>query len=254
MQEKRLQSGEGFLKPCNMNSDPYIIALLSMKGGVGKTSVAVNLCAALGEAGHASRLLDLDPQGSACLWGQLCKDDDTGAFVPSRDIESADLADLSPQASMKRLRAMIAQAGRAGAVFVVLDCPPGLVAPAQIAAGLAHLVLIPCTPSVLDVAAVQRAVALLKQARDLRGDGGPIVAVVPSKMQRVRLASELPEALDVASGGAPILAPIFQRIAVAECAQFGQTVFRFDSKSKSADEFGELCRDVLKFYDDRKDE
>lgn len=56
------------------------IAVLSAKGGAGKTTVAINLAVSAEHAGHATVLIDLDPQASACRW-QDVREDDTPAVV-----------------------------------------------------------------------------------------------------------------------------------------------------------------------------
>ena len=49
------------------------VALLSQKGGTGKTTIATNLCVAAEREGHTTAFIDLDPQASATRWGIIAK-------------------------------------------------------------------------------------------------------------------------------------------------------------------------------------
>jgi chromosome partitioning protein len=85
-----------------------IIAIISQKGGAGKTTLAVHLAAAAAKAGHKSAVIDLDPQGTAASWGDR------------RVAEEPEV--ISGQAV--RLPALLDAARENGAGFLVLDTAP----------------------------------------------------------------------------------------------------------------------------------
>lgn len=84
------------------------IAIISQKGGAGKTTLALHLAAAAEDAGHTALVIDLDPQATASQWAAWRKD------APPVVIDSAP----------PRLAAKIEQARAQGAAFIVIDTPP----------------------------------------------------------------------------------------------------------------------------------
>ena len=116
------------------------VALISMKGGSGKSTAAVHLATAAAQQGRNVVLLDLDPQQSASKWG-----DRRRAAEP-----------LVLMVPPSRLAHHLQRCADAGADLAILDTPPraGSHNAAQVAARAADLVLLPCRPSVLDVEAV----------------------------------------------------------------------------------------------------
>lgn len=123
-----------------------IIAIVSQKGGSGKTTMAIQLVGAANDAEYTSLLIDLDPQATASQWAAWRKD------VPPAVIDSAP----------PRLAAKIEAAREQGAEFVVIDTPPHADAAANAAVQAADLVLIPCRPSAFDIAAIQTTANLVR--------------------------------------------------------------------------------------------
>ena len=114
------------------------VAIISQKGGAGKTTLALNLSVAAERAGQATLLVDLDPQGSASAWAQA-----RGTETP---VVTAIQAHTLPST--------LERAQQAAARLALLDTAP-LVEPVALAAArAADLVLIPCRPSILDLRAI----------------------------------------------------------------------------------------------------
>lgn len=162
-----------------------VIALLSAKGGVGKTTAAVNLAALWAATGHDTLLIDLDPQGAA---GHLLKIHASGAVKAKRfwsgraDAEAQvrasdfDRLDVLPaDDSLRRAEAVLEDIGKSrrrladllarltGWTRIVIDCPPGLGLIAENAIRAADLALVPVAPSAL-------AVRVLEPLSDLAGN------------------------------------------------------------------------------------
>jgi len=92
-----------------------ILAVISQKGGAGKTTLATALAVAAQQDGREVALLDLDPQASACFWGDRRKANNGGIEAPPvRDV------------NWNRLRFALEQIGGAGKAtgLIVIDCPP----------------------------------------------------------------------------------------------------------------------------------
>jgi chromosome partitioning protein len=124
------------------------VALLSHKGGTGKTTMSLHLGVAAALANYLTAIIDLDPQASATEWGD------------SREAETP--AVVSAQAS--RL-AQVMQTAQAGGVDIVLiDTAPLSETTARAAARAADLILVPCRPAILNLRAIKATRDLVKLA------------------------------------------------------------------------------------------
>lgn len=124
----------------------HTIALMSQKGGVGKTTVALHLAVAFTLAGKNVAILDLDPQASAAEWGDARE----GEFPHVQSIQAS------------RLTKTIEQMKEIGADIVILDTAPHSETTSLDAARASDLVLVPCKPSIMDLRAITKTIDLLK--------------------------------------------------------------------------------------------
>ena len=155
-----------------------IIAVGNLKGGTGKSTVAVNLACRLAESQQVA-LIDADPQGTASAW---LKDGEAKGMPPSLEVVSRPLtAAVGSEPWQAEMRARREHYGR-----VVIDLPPQKGEAFQAALQIADLVIVPVTPSAVDLHATAQALAVLHQVRGAR-DGRPACLLVPSKVDR-RLA------------------------------------------------------------------
>ena len=127
----------------------YTVALISRKGGAGKTTLACGLAAAGEQAGLTTALLDLDPQGSASAWSGL-RVSDAPVVVPG---------------SAPQLAALLEAARSAGAELAIIDTAPHSTGAALKAAQAADLVLIPCRASVADLHAIGTSIEISRTAK-----------------------------------------------------------------------------------------
>jgi chromosome partitioning protein len=122
-----------------------IITLAAQKGGVGKTTLAVNLAVAAQAAGIKTALFDLDPQESATAWSER---------------RAAEYPHVEP-ISARRLNQAIDAAAANGFMLTIIDTPPAAGAEAAAAAQRANVVVIPCRPSLIDLDAIKRTAQLI---------------------------------------------------------------------------------------------
>lgn len=122
------------------------IAIVSQKGGTGKTTLAVNLAAVAEAAGHVALVIDTDPQATASQWGSWRSD------------RAPEVIDSAPP----RIQHKVASARTQGATFIVIDTPPHADSAASCAVEAADLVLIPCRPSAFDLAAIRTTISLVR--------------------------------------------------------------------------------------------
>ncbi len=122
------------LKSANMKT----IAIISQKGGAGKTTIGIHLAVAAEQRGMKTALFDLDPQASASSWSDKRNQ-------PSPAVVSAQAA---------RLPGLLKQAAAQSADLVFIDSAPNADSASLAAASAADLILIPCRPAAFDLNAI----------------------------------------------------------------------------------------------------
>ncbi len=123
------------------------LAVLSRKGGVGKTTLSVNLAVSAWRAGLRTVLVDLDPQRSAALWGRI-------RDRPGPAVISTTAGKLFPVWSA---------AENAGCELMLLDTPAGGEDETLQAIRLADMCLLVCRPNRFDIDALQHSIDLVRQ-------------------------------------------------------------------------------------------
>jgi chromosome partitioning protein len=199
------------------HDDMQTIAILSQKGGTGKTTLALNLAVAGETAGFTTAIIDLDPQASAKEWSK------------SREAE----APVVISAHASQLEEVLAAASENGAALSIIDTAPHSERDALAAARAADLILIPCRPAILDL----RAMASTKELADLART--PALAVINAAPPRGHLPDEAAEA--IRSYGLEVATVVVaQRAAFVHSLTLGQTVIEYEPDGKAASEVVEL--------------
>lgn len=124
------------------------IAIVSQKGGSGKTTLAIHLAACATRAGKVACIIDTDPQATAAAWGDWRGGSDPEVIT----------------APPTRLAKTIEDAANLGAELIVIDTPPHADAAAREAVKAADLVLIPTRPRAFDLHAIQTTAELIRYA------------------------------------------------------------------------------------------
>jgi len=206
-----------------------VVALVSRKGGTGKTSLAMNLAAALSTKRRRVVVVDLDRGADATKWrdrgGEL-------SFAVLR---------VDSRGGEKGLKKGI-EAAAVEADLVILDTPPANSKVIGHAVQVADLVLIPTGPSTLDVLATVELVKESVGTRHSPKQAVPHIALVPSRLlSGTRLARELPRQLEKLK--LPVAPGIGQRVEVAAAGSEGRAV---KPKSQAGLEVSRLARFVLR--------
>ncbi|MGG6298131.1 ParA family partition ATPase [Leptolyngbya sp. AN02str] len=207
-----------------------IITLASLKGGAGKTTLAIHLAHAIALSGARVLLVDADPQGSANDWAAARETPSPFPVVAiARDSLYRDLPDFAKDYA-----------------HVVIDSPPRVSALARSAILSSDLVLIPIQPSSYDIWAAGETVKLVQEAQQFKPDIRAAF-VVNRKINRTAIAREVGNALE--DYGIPtIKTAIGQRVIFAESSA-GVSVFELEPSGSAAKEIKTLAKDVLKLME-----
>lgn len=205
------------------------VAVLNLKGGVGKTTLCMNLARGLDLAGHRVVVLDADPQASAIDW---CYAREDRALVVTAVNSASGLA--HQLAELKREKQYD---------IAIIDGSPHQAAIAVGALKVADLVLIPVQPSPVDIWATNDVVELVREARRHRRGKPKAAFVVWRMIPRTTLAGDVVAALD--DFKLPVLpVHIHQRVAYANTAIDGGTVLDLQPSSPAAKEMFALTETV----------
>src|SRR3569833_3898115 len=201
-----------------------VIAIIAQKGGVGKTTVALSLAVAAQRAGRTAAQIALDPQATACNWGDRRNDE----------------APVIVSAQPARLPQILKSAQETGAQFVVIDTPPRAEQAAMAAAKAAHLILIPCRPAVFDLDTVSTTLELIHHAGSQR-----VAAILNGVPPR---GTKGDQAADVIKGlGIAVCPAVFgHRAAYSDAGALGMSAQEYDPNGKAAEEIEQVYKFVCK--------
>ncbi len=248
---------------------PRVIAIANQKGGVGKTTTAVNLGACLADIGYRVLVVDLDPQGNASTGlGINIRELQTSMYdvilhdAPLEDCiegtavrnllvapSSLDLAgaeiELVPAFSREmRLRNAIEQV-RDDFDYVLIDCPPslGLLTVNAMAAAQEVLVPIQCEYYALEgLGQLIRNVNLVKKNLNRELQVSTIVLVMYDA--RTKLSDQVGHEVREHFGDKVCRQVIPRTVRLSEAPSFGQPIIAFDPSSRGAIAYRELAKEV----------
>lgn len=203
-----------------------IVAVVNQKGGAGKTTIALNLAAALAAEGTRVLLIDADPQQTAQDWAAIRQTPPPFQVIGlAKPVLHRDLPNLAADYD-----------------HVIIDGAPRNYEVARSAIAAADLVLIPVQPSGADFWASRETVGLVKEVRGFK-EAQRAMFVVSRKIGRTVLGRDIAEAL--AEFEIPILqAGTTQRVIYAEALTGGTTVIEQQPQGAAAAEIRSILSEL----------
>lgn len=206
-----------------------IVGFLNQKGGVGKTTLSVNVAASFARSGLRVLLIDVDPQGSALDWAAARQNDP-----------------LFPVVGLPRptVHKEVGQIG-IGYDHIIVDGPPRVTDLTRSVIMAVDVVLIPVQPSPYDVWAAEDIIRLLREGKVYK-DSLKSAFVINRKIANTVIGRDVREAL--AAYPVPVFeATITQRVVFAEAAAQGLSVHEIEQTGPAAAEIEALVAELMRF-------
>jgi chromosome partitioning protein len=247
-----------------------VTAILSLKGGTGKTTTAFNLGAGLAVKGHRVLLVDMDPQasltwamgfrrgevtptladvllGNESIHDVLWKSEKENLFLCPSDLRLLDLQ--QDPAAMKRAARKLHESLRAikrRNSQVLIDCPPGLTALSLLALQAADHLLVPTLAAPLATEALRSLLQNLEERRTLKMVDARLVGILVTMVNPyLRLSIDSIKELRNNYRKQLFRTIVRQSVRIAESPGLGRTIFEHADESVGAENYRRLAKEFL---------
>jgi chromosome partitioning protein len=250
-----------------MMKQPDIIALCNQKGGVGKTTCALNIAAGLQILGKKVLLVDLDPQahltyslglaahdlpktvysvikGSVSLEEALLQHDGISVLPANLDLAEMENEKAAFPEGVFTLKNKLAAARNQE--YIIIDCPPSAGFLTTNALACSRDIYIPLQMEFLALKGMGRLMSRIEEVRKDFNKDLKIAGIIATRFDsRKKLNNAIMDSIRERFGDKVFATAIRENIAVAEAPSFGQTIFEYAPKSHGAEDFLNLCREIV---------
>jgi chromosome partitioning protein len=249
----------------------HVLAVANQKGGVGKTTTAVNLAAALAILERPVLLVDLDPQGNTtgglgvdksalvqtaydwllagAAFEEVARPTDLPflTLVPAnRDLVGAEVELVGTERREFRLRERLA-AVKGRFEYVLVDCPPSLGFLTLNALTAADGLLLPIQCEYYALEGVSELLATLERVKESLNPGLALLGVVPTMWdERTNLSRQVLEEIRRHFGDRVFRAVVPRSVKLAEAPSFGKPILLYDARSRGAEAYLDIARELLR--------
>ena len=253
-----------------VSSSATILAIANQKGGVGKTTTAISVAAALAALERRVLLVDLDPQGNTtgglgvdkralrrttydwllggASFGETVRETELPllALLPSnRELVGAEVELVSADRREFRLSERLAP-HRGEYDFIFVDCPPSLGHLTVNALTAADGVLIPVQCEYLALEGVSELLATVERIRDSLNPRLSIAGILPTMWdERTNLSHQVLEEIHKFFGEKVFRNTVPRNVRLAEAPSFGKPILLYDVRSKGAEAYLGVAREIL---------
>lgn len=252
------------------NKKPRVIALVNQKGGVGKTTSTKNIGAGLTILGKKVLLVDLDPQanltyslgikahelektiyevlkGEAKAKDAILKQKNGLSVLPASITLSGAEIELSGTAGREFLLKEALSDIFVNYDFILLDCPPSLGLLTLNALTTATEVFIPLQTEYLALHGMSKLLETVNIIKKRLNDKLEITGIIGTLYDsRKKLNNEVISSIKEHFGKKLFKRVIRDNISLAEAPSYGQDIFTYKSDSKGAEDYSELCKEILR--------
>ena len=205
-----------------------IISLINQKGGVGKTTLSINIASHLARSGYKVLLIDADKQASASTWASLRDETPFQVVSLARENMAKDALSLASEYD-----------------FTLIDAPPHAEAVSRSCIIASDMVVLPIEPSGLSTWASDVTVQQVQQAQEYK-ETLKCGFVVSRKIGKTVIGRQVREMVE-SSGIRIFSADIENRVAFAESITMGQNIFEWNADQKAIQEIETLTKEIIDY-------